>query len=80
MSTSDLYATPRNVASTLCHCHFYHEMDVPGSDRQRGPHRDLTEMRNTCIGHLDVSGKRVLEIGPASPIHVLLYGVPGAMA
>ena len=38
----------------------------PGSDRQRGPIGTCAGNEDAYIGHVDVSGKRVLKIGPAS--------------
>ena len=65
MSTSDLYATPRDVVNAA-DCHFYHEMDIPGFGPTGGAHWDLRGNEEAYLGNVDISGKRVLEIGPAS--------------
>lgn len=46
-------------------CYFYHVMDIPGVGRVGGEW-DLRGRIDDYIGHIDVSGRRVLEIGPAS--------------
>jgi len=63
-TTNDLYQTPRTVAS-VDDCEFYHTMDLPGIGTVKGQW-DLNEGVDDYLGHYDFSGKRVLEIGPAS--------------
>lgn len=46
-------------------CHFYHTMDVPGHGVVRGEW-DLRGREMDYLGNVDVSGKRVLELGTAS--------------
>ena len=65
MDSPVLYATPRQVGSPD-KCHFYHVMETPGHAMTPGGHWDLRGGEEDCIGHIDLSGKRVLEIGPES--------------
>ncbi|MDM7991813.1 MAG: class I SAM-dependent methyltransferase [Candidatus Fermentibacter sp.] len=46
-------------------CHFYHTMDVPGHGLVHGEW-DLRGREEEYLGGVDVSGKRVLELGTAS--------------
>lgn len=59
-----LYAEPREVTS-LDVCHFYHTMEIPGYGVVPGPwdHRRAVD---AYLGNVDLSGKRVLEVGTAS--------------
>jgi SAM-dependent methyltransferase len=59
-----LYAEPRHV-SGLDECDFYHTMELPGFGLVEGAW-DLRNEIDAFLGHLDFTGKRVLEIGPAS--------------
>jgi hypothetical protein len=59
-----LYAPAREVAS-LEECRFYHTMDVPGYGLQRGEW-DLRGREPDYLGGIELDGKTVLEIGPAS--------------
>jgi O-methyltransferase len=62
--TSELFATPRLVTN-IDECHFYHSMDLP----EYGPvdgEWDLRPGIDQYLGSVDLTGKRVLEIGPAS--------------
>ncbi len=59
-----LYATPREV-SDLAECDFYHSMNIPGYGEVKGQW-DLRGGEDAYLGHVDLRGKHVLEIGPAS--------------
>lgn len=59
-----LYARPRRV-TRLDACAFFHTMDLPGHGVVRG----LWDLRGTVdayLGHPDLAGKRVLDVGTAS--------------
>lgn len=58
------YAPPREVAS-VDDCFFYHSVDVPGHGLIRGQW-DLRGKVGEYLGHVDLKGKRVLELGTAS--------------
>lgn len=60
-----LYATPRSVGDGDV-CHFYHLMDIPGHGLTTGAMWDLRGNTESYLGGVDLEGKRVLEIGPAS--------------
>jgi hypothetical protein len=62
--TKVLYAPERQVKSAE-DCIFYHCMDVPGYGEVLGQW-DLRGHENTYLGNVDLRGKRVLEVGPAS--------------
>ncbi len=64
MSDDSIYATYPKVSS-LNDCKFYHTMDIPGHGLAKGLW-DLRGKTDEYIGHYELSGKRVLEIGPAS--------------
>jgi O-methyltransferase len=53
------------TAVQLADCDFYHHMIFPGGEQQAG-HWDLRPCVDDYLGHLDYSGKKVIEIGPAS--------------
>ena len=57
------YASPRSVAPA--DCDFYHVMDLPGVG-QVGGQWDLRGRVDQYLGGIELGGKRVLEIGPAS--------------
>jgi Methyltransferase domain len=59
-----LYAAPHDVQGVE-DCFYYHVMDLPGHGTVGGGW-DLREGVNEYLGNIEVSGKRVLEIGPAS--------------
>jgi hypothetical protein len=59
-----LFAVPRSVAGPES-CDFYHTMDIPGLGSVQGEW-DLRGYVDDYLGHMSFSGKRVLEIGPAS--------------
>jgi hypothetical protein len=46
-------------------CRFYHCVDLPNGNTINGPW-DLRDAESAYLGGVDVSGKRVLEIGPAT--------------
>lgn len=46
-------------------CYFYHTMDIPEVGEVQGAW-DLRKGVSAYLGHLDLAGKKVLEIGPAS--------------
>jgi SAM-dependent methyltransferase len=58
------FAESRSVKSPA-ECWFYHVMDLPGFGTV-GEQWDLRGRINDYIGHVDVRGKRVLDIGTAS--------------
>ena len=59
-----LYAAARNVTS-IDECRFYHVMDLPGFG-QVGGEWDLRGRVTDYLGHVNVAGKRVLDVGTAS--------------
>lgn len=64
MAIADLYADPF-PAARVEDCAFYHVMDLPGHGVV-GSGWDLRGGEDDYLGHVDFTGKRVLEIGPAS--------------
>jgi SAM-dependent methyltransferase len=58
------YAAPIRVTD-ISECYYYHTMDVPGHGVVTGEW-DLRGGVDDYLGHEDVAGKRVLEIGTAS--------------
>lgn len=61
---NDLYEKPVRVES-LDRCNFYHTTDIPGHGVVKGQW-DLRGHADEYLGNYDFSGKRVLEIGPAT--------------
>lgn len=61
---ADPYAAPLSVASAD-QCLFYHKMDIPGHG-EVGGQWDLRGREDEYLGHVELAGARVLEIGPAS--------------
>ncbi len=59
-----IYATSRQVKS-LEECWFYHSIDLPGFGTVHGGW-DLRGRIDDYLGYVDVSGKRVLDVGTAS--------------
>lgn len=59
-----IYATAR-LGLRREECHFYHTMEVPGIGLVEGDW-DLRAGLGTYLGDIDLNGRRVLEIGPAS--------------
>ena len=59
-----LWAEPRNVTG-IEDCYFYHTMDIPGHGMVYGEW-DLRGREAAYLGNIDLAGKQVLEIGPAS--------------
>jgi O-methyltransferase len=64
MPQTSVFAEPR-INVKLEECLFYHVMDLPGLGRVGGQW-DLRERVDSYLGNVDFTGKRVLEIGPAS--------------
>jgi SAM-dependent methyltransferase len=64
-STSSIFATPRIVRDVAECGQFYHTMEIPGQGLVRG-YWDLRGGTDEYLGNFDFTGKRVLEIGPAS--------------
>ena len=62
--TNDLYQAPPRI-DALADCNFYHTTDIPGVGTVEGQW-DLREGVDAYLGGYDFSGKRVLEIGPAT--------------
>jgi len=62
--TRPLYETPVHVAS-VAECDFYHTTDIPGVGVVEGQW-DLRDGVDDYLGGYDFSGRRVLEIGPAT--------------
>lgn len=65
VTEKDLYASPRRISDPTI-CHFYHRMDIPGYGSTTGGMWDLRPNVDAYVGGVDFTGKRVLEIGPAS--------------
>ncbi len=61
---SEIYAAPR-VVEDLSDCKFYHTMEIPGHGLVEGAW-DLRPDPAGYLGHVDLRGKRVLEVGTAS--------------
>lgn len=59
-----LYQPPQDIGSTD-ECNFYHTTDIPGAGVVEGQW-DLRNGLDEYLGNYDFSGKRVLEIGPAT--------------
>lgn len=64
MTGTPLYAEPRHV-NGLGDCYFYHSWDIPGWGHVDGEW-DLRGDTHGYLGHVDLGGRRVLELGPAS--------------
>lgn len=62
--SESIWAEPRHVASVE-DCYFYHTMDIPGHGLVHGEW-DLREREASYLGHVELKGKRVLELGTAS--------------
>ena len=58
------FAEPRHVAD-LSDCFFYHTMTLPGFGEVRG-HWDLRGRFDDYVGHVDVKGKSVIDVGTAT--------------
>lgn len=67
---SSVYAQAPNTLE-LADCYFYHTMDVPGHGLVTGEW-DLRGVEHQYLGGLGFSGRRVLELGPASG-HLTCY-------
>ena len=64
MKTDNIYAVPKHVTE-LAECHFYHTMHVPGHGVVEGEW-DLRSGLHRYLGRVDLTGKRVLDLGTAS--------------
>ena len=64
MAGSGLYQEPWKIDS-VDQCNFYHSTDIPGVGLVEGQW-DLREGFDEYLGSFDFTGKRVLEIGPAT--------------
>jgi O-methyltransferase len=62
--TDELYEKPWHISS-LGECDFYHTTEIPGVGVVKGQW-DLRAGLDAYLGDFDFTGKRVLEIGPAS--------------
>lgn len=69
-------ALPRHIAGPES-CHFYHTVDLPGFGLQRGDW-DYRETAWEYLGHVDVAGKEVLELGPANGFFTRTLEAAGA--
>ncbi len=73
---SSVYAEPRAVTD-LEECYFYHiSTEIPGYGLVEGPW-DLRGGVDDYLGNVDLSGKRVLEVGTASGFPLLHDGGAG---
>lgn len=61
-----IYASPRAISS-IDECSFYHTMDIPEVGTVEGLW-DLRGVEEQYLGHVSFTGKRVLEVGPASGV------------
>ena len=64
MKTDSIYAVPKQVTE-LAECHFYHTMHVPGHGVVEGEW-DLRSGLHRYLGRVDLTDKRVLDLGTAS--------------
>jgi len=60
-----IFATPLKVED-VADCYFYHATELPGHGVIEGRDWDLRAGVDEYLGHVDFTGQRVLEIGPAS--------------
>lgn len=74
--SSDPYAIPRRVDS-LAECAFYHTMDLPEVGLVHGVF-DFRDRVDYFMRDVDFSGKRVLEVGPASGFFTFSMEARGA--
>ena len=63
-SDSVIYAVPRTV-DRIEDCYFYHTMELPEFGLLKG-HWDLRGKFDDYVGHVDLSGKSVLDVGTAT--------------
>jgi SAM-dependent methyltransferase len=63
-SGQSVFAVPQ-VVTSADECLFYHTMEIPGHGLVRGQW-DLRGKADEYLGGFDFTGKRVLEVGPAS--------------
>jgi SAM-dependent methyltransferase len=64
MTIESIYAPQRNITD-INKCWFYHVTELPGHGVVPGPW-DLRKGVDTYLGNVNVSGKRVLDVGTAS--------------
>lgn len=69
-------ATPLYVTDPAS-CRFYQTVDLPGLGLQRGDW-DFRDTAWRYLGHVQVAGKRVLEVGPANGFFTQLLEAAGA--
>lgn len=65
VTTPSLYALPYD-SPRFEDCAFYHAMEIPGHGLVGGADWDLRGGEEAYLGHVELAGRRVLEIGPAS--------------
>ncbi|MCW5772326.1 MAG: methyltransferase domain-containing protein [Rhodospirillaceae bacterium] len=75
IETAARYAAPRDV--TMADCWFYHTMELPGFGLVPGVW-DLRGRAGDYTGHVEVAGKRVLDIGTASGFLTFAFERQGA--
>jgi len=64
MNQGDRWAEPKNDTG-IEDCSFYHTMDIPGHGTVNGAW-DLRGRESAYLGNVNLTGKRVLEVGTAS--------------
>ena len=64
LQEDQVYEKPLHITSVE-ECNFYHSTDIPGTGLVEGQW-DLRAGFDEYLGGYDFSGKRVLEIGPAT--------------
>ena len=64
-TTGKFQPAPVRSGLTLADCDFYHSVDIPGNGTVAGQW-DLRGREADYLGHTPLSGRSVLEIGPAS--------------
>jgi len=64
-SNDDIFAAPVEV-NNVADCYFYHTIELPGHGVIQGRDWDLRAGVDDYLGHIDFTGQRVLEVGPAS--------------
>jgi|tagenome__1003787_1003787.scaffolds.fasta_scaffold20534934_2 SAM-dependent methyltransferase len=64
LGAASVWAEPRKI-KRIEDCHFYHRMEIPGHGLVGGEW-DLAGGEDDYLGHVELAGRRVLEIGPAN--------------